>query len=403
MKQKVINDPVHGFIRINSDLIFKVLEHPYFQRLRYIKQLGLTQLVYPGAEHTRFLHALGAYHLMNKAVYTLRQKGIEISDSEAEAVKLAILLHDIGHGPFSHTLENSILTNTSHETITLFIMNFLNKVFNGKLDLCISIFKNTYKKKFLSKLVSGQLDVDRLDYLSRDSYFTGVSEGIVNYNRLIDMMTVVENDLVVELKGIYSVEKFLVSRSIMYWQVYLHKTVVSAESMLVKIISRAKQLIKTGYPLKTNPSLYYFLKNDNIKIEAEDVALKHFVSLDDSSIHSNIKMWVDEDDFLLSYLCKSLINRNLFKVKITDKKISTNAIERVVEKVANTLKCNKNEASFLIQHDSLQNNYYQSNHKEIKIVNKKGNVKPLSTFLDVNVHKLSALNNKKYFLSYPKL
>ena len=328
-KRKVFNDPVYGFIRIPYDLIFDIIEHPYFQRLRRIKQLGLTDYVYPGANHTRFHHALGAFHLMQKALFTLKQKGIEISEEEEKAALIAILLHDIGHAPFSHTLEHDILNNVAHENVSLLFMQKLNTHFKGKLDLAIKIFKNQYNRKFFYQLISGQVDVDRLDYLARDSFFTGVSEGVVNYDRIIDMMDVKNDELVIEKKGIYSIEKFLISRRIMYWQVYLHKTVICAEEMLIQILKRAKELVRNNIEISVSEPLKYFLENDISKanFEKEDLPLKNYALLDDTDIFAAVKSWITHSDRVLSFLCKSLIERKLFKIKMQNEAFSETFIK----------------------------------------------------------------------------
>ncbi len=317
-KQKIINDPLYGFIAISSPLIFNLVEHPAFQRLRRISQTGLSYLIYPGAHHTRFHHSLGCMHLMQKALNTLKQKGIKISKEEEEAVCIAILLHDIGHGPFSHALEHSIM-KVHHEEISLYLFNQLNVEFNGALDLAIQIFKGEYNRVFFKQLISGQLDVDRLDYLMRDSFYTGVAEGTIGIDRLISMMNVVNDEIVIEAKGIYSIEKFLIARMFMYWQVYLHKTGVAAEYLLTNILKRANELYHKGYRIWTTPELAFFFKN---KIEIEDLnqeVMNHFLMLSDADIWICIKQWSKSEEKTLATISKMLINRNLYKVKETEK------------------------------------------------------------------------------------
>ena len=317
-KRKILNDPIYGFITIPNELIFDLIEHPYFQRLRRISQLGLTNLVYSGANHTRFQHALGAMYLMGKAIDILRQKGHDITEDEALGVTIAILLHDIGHGPFSHTLEHTIVPGVSHEALSLLFMDRLNKEFDGKLDTAIQIFKNEHPKKYLNQLVSSQLDIDRLDYLRRDSFFTGVTEGIVGSDRIIKMMNIYQDNLVIEAKGIYSIEKFLVARRLMYWQVYLHKTVLSAENVLMRILGRARELALGGKKLICSDALRVFLYGkvtQNDFKEQKDL-LDSFAQLDDYDVLGAIKQWQNNDDFVLSNLSRRLVNRNLLKIKL---------------------------------------------------------------------------------------
>ncbi len=317
-KKKIFNDPVYGFVSIPYEIIFDLIEHPYFQRLRHIKQLGLTHLVYPGALHTRFHHALGAMHLMGQALEVIKSKGTPITDEEAEAVTIAILLHDIGHGPFSHALEHCLIHDISHEDISAWMMESLNTEFKGKLSLAIEIFNNRHPKKFLYQLVSGQLDMDRMDYLNRDSFYTGVSEGIIGFDRILKMLTVVDDELVVEEKGIYSIEKFLIARRLMYWQVYYHKTVIAAEQMLMKILQRAKELAEQQQHLFASPALHTFLytriTKSNFKENPEYLAA--FIALDDSDIHSAIKVWSTHSDVVLSQLCQRLLRRDLYAIEI---------------------------------------------------------------------------------------
>lgn len=405
MKQKVINDPVHGFISINNDLIYRIIEHPYFQRLRRIKQLGLTDFVYPGAHHTRFHHAIGAYHLMRKALYTLKLKGVVITEEEELGAQIAILLHDIGHGPFSHTLEHTLLKHVSHEFVSLLYMKKLNEAFDGQLDLAIKIFTNQYNKKFLHQLVSGQLDVDRLDYLTRDSFFTGVSEGVVNYNRLIDMMDVVDNQMVVEAKGMYSVEKFLISRRIMYWQVYLHKTVLCAEEMLVKIIERAQFLALEGAALNVSSSLDYFLKNEveTGNFDQDDFALEQFSLLDDIDVMAAIKQWINHEDVVLSYLCKSLINRDLFKIQLQKEPFEVKKITSLNHAMMKRFNISSDEAKFLVLSRKITSYLYNPKHEKIKILSKKGKVLDFAKASDQWSSIAIEKPVSKFYLCHPKI
>lgn len=403
-RYKIFNDPVHGFINVRHKIIFDLIEHPYFQRLRRIKQLGLTDYVYPGALHTRFHHAIGACHLMSKAIDTLRLKGNEITNEEEEGALIAILLHDIGHGPFSHTLESCLIKGVSHEKISKLLMAKLNEAFNGKLSLAIEIFKNKYPKRFLNQLVSSQLDVDRLDYLTRDSFFTGVSEGVVNYNRIIDMLEVHNDEVVVEAKGIHSVEKFLISRSIMYWQVYLHKTVVCAESMLVKIMERALYLANRKFDLPASAPLAYFLNNNVTKTDfnTNDKALQQFVLLDDYDIFSAIKAWQFVDDKVLAFLSKSLINRQLFKIEVFDEPVGFD-LEMKKQKIAGINGFADEELAFIAYDFGMSNSLYNPKQTRIKILAKNGKTKDIAEASDQ--WNLEALGKpvQKYYLCYPKV
>lgn len=404
-KRKVFNDPVHGFIRIPYDVIFDIIEHPYFQRLRRIKQLGLTDYVYPGANHTRFHHALGAFHLMQKAIFTLRQKEVEITVEEEKAALIAILLHDIGHAPFSHTLEHCILDEVSHEYVSLLFMKELNKEFDGALDLAIKVFQNQYSKKFLYQLISGQLDVDRLDYLTRDSFFTGVSEGVINYNRIIDMMHVKNDELVIEQKGIYSIEKFLISRRIMYWQVYLHKTVICAEEMLIQVLKRAKELVKSKVPLSASEPLMYFLENNISKanFNKEEISLKNYALLDDVDIFSAVKTWVNHSDKVLAFLCKSLVDRKLFKLKMQNEAFSNSFILAKREELKARYKLNSEEIDKLIIQNDMTIYMYNMNEKKINILYKDGSLLDFAKATDQwNISALS-LPVSKYYVCFPKL
>ncbi len=400
-KKKIFNDPVYGFINIPYNIIFDLIEHPYFQRLRRIKQLGLTDHVYPGALHTRFHHALGAMHLMTQAIEVLRSKGITISTKEAKAVSIAILLHDIGHGPFSHTLEKTLI-NIHHEELSLFFMEALNKEFKGKLTLAIQIFKNEYPKRFLHQLVSSQLDMDRMDYLNRDSFFTGVYEGVIGYDRIIKMLSVKNGNLVVESKGIYSIEKFLMARRLMYWQVYLHKTVVSAEQMLVKVLERAKELAEGKKKLKISENLAYFLYNCPAKPfnkKEKRELLHHFSLLDDFDIYSALKNFTNADDFLLAYFAKSLLNRNLFKIEFSNQPFKRDYLDKIRHKIAQEFPINLQSAKHLIISGKESNNVYTISKEEILVLFKGGKVIPMSEISDFG---LQSKNITKYYLCYPK-
>lgn len=404
-KRKIINDPVHGFITIPDELIFDLIEHPYFQRLRYIKQLGLTYLVYPGAIHTRFQHALGAMHLITQAAELLKSKGHNISHEEEQALAVAILLHDIGHGPFSHALENSIVDNVSHEEIGKVIMSKLNKIFSGNLDKALQIFCNTYEKKFLHQLVSGQLDVDRLDYLTRDSFFTGVSEGVISTDRIIKMLNVFEDELVVESKGIYSVEKFIVARRLMYWQVYLHKTVLSAEHLLTNILKRAKVLIQAGEKIFVTPQLNIFLsKSITIKdFNESDAMLENFSRIDDTDIFMCVKMWQHADDAVLAMLCQKLVNRELLKIEISDTSFNKNYVEELQQKTANKLNISSDDASYFVFTGEVANNAYNPNFDKILLLYNPDHVADITKSSEqINVELLSKVI-RKHFVCYPRL
>lgn len=384
-KKKIINDPVYGFISIPTELIFDLVEHRYFQRLRYIKQLGMTHLVYPGALHTRFHHALGALHLMGLAVETLRSKGTEISAEEEEAVEIAILLHDIGHGPFSHALENTLVKGVSHEIISELLMDRLNKEFNGRLTLAIKIFNDTYQRHFLHQLVSGQLDIDRLDYLNRDSFFTGVSEGVISFDRIIKMLNVVDDYIVVEEKGIYSVEKFLIARRLMYWQVYLHKTVISAEMLLVKILERGRLLALNKFELFATPALAHFLQKSVVK-EAfvnDPRHLDAFIDLDDTDILSAVKVWVNHSDFILSDLCSRFINRNLYRVELTNMPPDLELTVRLKHQAIQKLDLlDEEDAGYYVFTDRVVNDAYKVGDENIRILLKNGEVQDIADASD---------------------
>ncbi|MBC7425822.1 MAG: HD domain-containing protein [Bacteroidia bacterium] len=399
-KKKIVNDPVYGFITIPGDFLFDLLEHRYFQRLRRIRQLGLSDYVYPGAVHTRFHHALGAMHLTCKAIEVLRQKGIEITGAEAEAVSAAILLHDIGHGPFSHTLEHSIFRGVPHEQLSQLFMEKLNKEFKGKLDLTLKIFQNKYKKKFLHQLISSQLDMDRLDYLSRDSFFTGVSEGIVASERIINMLYVAKGELVIEEKGIYSIEKFIIARRLMYWQVYLHKTVIASEVLLTAILKRAKEIAMSGGELFTTPALGFFLENDLTSDKISWSILETFSKLDDSDVWASVKAWQDHEDRILSLLSKNLIDRKLSKMMLSDKPFSKAQLKQCRESTIKALKLSEKEADFFVHTGSVENNAYKMEGIRINVIKKDGTVVDVAKASDN--YNLTALEKtvKKYYISY---
>jgi HD superfamily phosphohydrolase len=399
-KQKILNDPVYGFISIPYGILFDLVEHPYFQRLRSIKQVSLTHYVYPGALHTRFHHALGALHLMQQAINSLRAKGVTISDEEAEAVCIAILLHDVGHGPFSHTLENTLI-EAHHEDLSLLFMERLNDEFRGKLDVAIEIFKGTHPKPFLHQLVSGQLDMDRMDYLNRDSYFTGVSEGVIGYDRIIKMLNVVDDRLVIEEKGLYSVERFLTSRRIMYWQVYLHKTVVAAEQMLILVLQRARELAEMGQAPWAPPALDFFIQR---RISGADFRenrndlLDCFAALDDSDITAAVKAWQKHPDGLLSYLSYGLVTRKLFRLEFSNERIPLDYLERIRA----ALKTNSQlpvAADKLLIFGKESNAAYTLDSKEIQVLTKRNGVVPMSQLSDFAIEPRTFT---KYFVCYPK-
>ena len=400
-KHKILNDPVYGFINLPYGLLFELAEHPYFQRLRRIKQVSLTHLVYPGALHTRFHHALGALHLMTKAIDSLQSKGVIITDEEAEAVQVAILLHDIGHGPFSHTLENSLI-EVHHEELSLHFMERLNELFQGRLSMAIDIFKGNYPKQFLSQLVSGQLDMDRMDYLNRDSYFTGVVEGVIGNDRIIKMLNVINNQLVVEEKGIFSVERFLTARRIMYWQVYLHKTVLSAEQMLIRVLERARDLMQAGQEFWAPPCLEFFLRNQlNSEGFAKDrnEMLERFAALDDTDIASAIKNWQHHADPLLSYLSWGLINRKLFRLEFSDQPFDPGYVAMIRERLQRSRKLPEGAETYFLIQGQESNTAYNTTKDEILVLTKAGPVVPMSQVWDFSIQPKTYT---KYFLCYPK-
>jgi HD superfamily phosphohydrolase len=408
-KRKIINDPVYGFINIPGDFIFDIVENPWFQRLRNIKQLGLTSFVYPGANHSRFQHGLGVLYLMDMAIQTLKQKGVEINDEEAEAALIAILLHDAGHGPFSHALENSIMQGITHEDLSLFIMKKLNETNEGRLALAIKIFTGTYERKFFHELISGQIDMDRLDYLRRDSFFTGVIEGSVGSDRIIKMLNVSDDRLVIEENGIYSLEKFLVARRLMYWQVYMHKTVLSAEKLLVLILKRARELTDAGKDLSGTPALDFFLHNiislndlnDKGQIPSALLA-DNFIKLDDSDIISSTKIWCECNDFVLSDLCRRLMNRDLLAVELQNDPFPDDVVNYLRNLAGNLLGIPPELIDYYVFTDCVSNLTYAPDAPDVKILLKSGETKEISLVSDMFDHKSLSERITKYFLCYPK-
>ncbi len=403
-KKKIINDPVYGFVNIPYDLVYDLIEHPYFQRLRRIKQLGLSHYVYPGAQHTRFQHVIGAMSLTHQAVETLRFKGVSISEQEGEAVCAAVLLHDLGHGPFSHTLEHCIV-DVPHEEISNALMEELNKQFGGRLNLTLKIFNNNYKKKFLHQLVSSQLDMDRLDYLRRDSFYTGVQEGIIGHDRIIKMLTVThEGELAVEEKGIYSIEKFIIARRLMYWQVYLHKTVIAAESLLIKIFERAKELAAEGVQLFCTYPLYFFFYENKKKynFRKDRKQLEIFTLLDDYDIFACIKAWMLHADVVLATLCSNLINRQLPKIEFSRKAFGKSRLKKLQQQTANMLDISVAHAGYFVYTDKVQNKAYSLKGIKINIVDKQGKVRDIAKASDN--YNISALSDTvvKHYLCFPK-
>ena len=397
--RKIINDPVYGFITIDHPLILKIINHPYYQRLRRINQMALAQLVYPGAVHTRFHHSLGAYHLMSNAINELRSKGVEITGEEEVAAKAAILLHDIGHGPFSHALENILVKGINHESLSLQIMHLINEDLNGEIQMAIDIFTNKYPKKFLHQLLSGQLDVDRMDYLTRDSFFTGVSEGVIGYDRIIKMLVVNGGELMVEEKGIYSIEKFLVARRLMYWQVYLHKTVLVAEKMLVKITERVRAIFrKDDIALGTGTVMDYFLFEFDGKMSEK--ALKHFVQLDDFDFIHALKVWSNHADVVLSTLSKSILERKLLKIKLRGEPFIEEVMHQKRKEVCQKLEITMHESSYLVFSGESVNTMYKTNDEHIKILFKDGQVKDISQVDNALIHKTLASTVKKFYFCY---
>lgn len=402
-KLKIFNDPIYGFITIPNSLIYDLIQHPYFQRLRRISQMGLSYLVYPGAHHTRFHHALGAMHMMQKAVEVLRFKEVVISKEEENALYIAILLHDIGHGPFSHAMEHSIVEEVNHESISLLFMNQLNEEFGGQLQLAIQVFKGEYHRKFMLQLISSQLDMDRMDYLKRDSFYSGVAEGNINSDRLIQMMNVIDDALVMEEKGIYSIEKFLMARRLMYWQAYLHKTSLVAELTLTKTLQRAKELLNKGIAIECSRPLKYFMEH---KITLENISttdLNTFSQLDDYDIISALKEWKYHDDFILSSLSKMIINRDLSKVKLNNEKFPTEVLEEMTIRFAKEHNITQQEAKYFIFKGKIKNQAYSKNAEPIRILKKDRSIEDVVEASDQLNLKALSKPVTKYFICFPKL
>lgn len=401
-KLKIFNDPIYGFITIPNTLIFDLIADPYFQRLRRIAQMGLSYLVYPGAHHTRFHHALGSMHLMKQAIQVLRFKGVDITKEEEEGLLCAILLHDIGHGPFSHAMEESIVEGVHHEYISVLFMEELNRRFNGSLTVALEIFKGHYPKKFLNQLISSQLDMDRLDYLKRDSFYTGVAEGNINAGRLISMMNVVNGELVMEEKAIYSVEKFLMARRFMYWQVYLHKTGIVAEQLLIRILKRAKKLLEQGVQLECSPVFLFFMQHRITKDSFDAAVLNSFAQLDDTDVLAAIKQWQGHDDFVLSRLCRMVINRTLLKIKLKKKPITEDQLLKYREKFKSTHELSDAECGYFIFSGRIKNKAYDATGQNINILKKNGKIIDVAKASDhLNLEALSKTVTK-YYICYPK-
>ena len=404
-ERKIINDPVFGFINIPKGLLYDIVRHPLLQRLTRIKQVGLSSVVYPGAQHTRFQHSLGAFYLMSEAITQLASKGNFIFDSEAEAVQAAILLHDIGHGPFSHVLEDTIVKGIPHEEISLMLMERMNKEVNGQLSLAIQIFKDEYPKRFLHQLVSGQLDMDRLDYLRRDSFYTGVTEGNIGSARIIKMLDVADDRLVVESKGIYSIENFLMARRLMYWQVYLHKTSVAYEKMLISTLLRAKELASQGIELFASPALHFFLYNDITPTEfySNPDCLENFIQLDDNDIWTALKVWSTHTDKVLSTLSMGMINRNIFKVEISSAPISEDRKKELTLQISQQLDIPLSEANYFVSTPSIEKNMYDPADDSIDIIYNDGTIKNIAEASDMLNISLLSKKVKKYYLCYQRL
>ena len=401
-KLKILNDPIYGFISIPNPFIYDLIQHPYFQRLRRISQMGLSYLVYPGAHHTRFHHALGCMHIMQKAIEVIRFKGVSISEDEENALLVAILLHDIGHGPFSHAMEHSIVENINHEAISLFFMKKLNEEFGGKLSLALQIFKGDYHRKFMLQLISSQLDMDRMDYLKRDSFYSGVAEGNISSDRLIQMMTVVDDQLVIEEKGIYSVENFLMARRLMYWQVYFHKTSLVAELILTKILKRAKELTQKGIVLNCSESLLYFMNNKIELASFDNETLEKFANLDDFDIISALKSWINNDDFILSNLSKMIINRDLLKIKLNSEKFSKADLESLQLTFSKENQISIQDSSYFIFKGKIKNQAYSIQAEPIRILKKDNTIEDVVEASDQLNLKSISKEVTKYYLCFPK-
>ncbi len=401
-KLKILNDPIYGFITIPNPFIYDLVQHPYFQRLRRISQMGLSYLVYPGAHHTRFHHALGCMHIMQKTIEVLRFKGILISDEEENALLIAILLHDIGHGPFSHAMEHSIVEDVNHEAISLLFMNKLNEEFEGKLSLAIQIFKGDYHRKFMLQLISSQLDMDRMDYLKRDSFYSGVAEGNISSDRLIQMMTVIDDRLVIEEKGIYSVEKFLMARRLMYWQVYFHKTSLVAELILTKVLKRAKELTQKGIVLPSSEPLLFFMQNKVELSTFDNGTLDKFAQLDDFDVISALKSWLNNEDFILSSLSKMIINRDLLKIKLNSEKFSKEVLEDSIVAFSKENNISIQDANYFVFKGKIKNQAYSIEAEPIRILKKDMTVEDVVEVSDqLNLKSLSK-QVTKYYICFPK-
>jgi len=400
---KIINDPVFGFIKIPRGLLYDIVKHPLMQRLNRINQLGLASVVYPGARHTRFQHSLGAFHLMSEAILSLQQKGLFIFDSEAEAVQAAILMHDIGHGPFSHVLETTLIRGISHEDISLLMMEQINRDLGGQLNLAISIFKDEYPKRFLHQLISSQLDMDRLDYLRRDSFFTGVTEGNIGSARIIKMLNVVDDRLVVEQKGIYSLENYLTTRRLMYWQVYLHKTAVAYEKVLVNMLTRAKDLARQGREVFASPALRFFLYRDIDAARFDDEALQMYEELDDSDIWSAMKAWRHSDDKILSTLATDMLDRRIFKVEVHEEPVSDARIDELQQQLADKMNIAKADAHYLMSLNTIQKDMYSVDDDSIDILYKDGSIKDISKASEILNVALLSKKIRKYYLCYQRI
>lgn len=400
-KHKIFNDPIYGFISIPNEIIYDLIEHSYFQRLRRIAQMGMSYLVYPGAHHTRFHHALGCMHIMQKAVQTLKFKGVSISEEEETALYVTILLHDIGHGPFSHALEHSVIA-LHHEELSLKFMEQLNEEFNGKLSLAIQIFKGDYHRKFMLQLISSQLDMDRMDYLKRDSFYTGVNEGNINSERLIQMLNVKDDVLVMEEKGIYSIEKFLMARRLMYWQAYLHKTSIVAEILLTKVLKRAKELVSSKIEIFGSPNLLFFMQNNFSESKIDKTILDLFATLDDYDVLGAIKQWQFHDDFILSSLSKMLINRDLLKIELTSDKVQKDRLLKIKEKVKKEYSISESDLDYFVFKNKIKNEAYSKSSEPIHVLKKDGTIEDVIDVSD-QLH-LKALSKPvtKYYLCYPK-
>lgn len=401
---KIISDPVFGFIKVPRGLLLSIVRHPLFQRLTRIKQLGLTNVVYPGAQHTRFQHSLGAFYLTSEAILSLTLKGVFIFESEAEAVQAAILMHDIGHGPFSHVLENTLIHGISHEDISLMMMSQIDHDLGGQLALAISIFKDEYPKRFLHQLISSQLDMDRLDYLRRDSFFTGVTEGNIGSARIIKMLNVVDDNLVVDYKGIYSIENYLTSRRLMYWQVYLHKTTVACEKQLISLLSRAKYLARQGEQLFAPPSLRYFLYNevDREHFMANDDALHYYELLDDNDIWSSMKVWMTHSDPILSLLARDLIERRIFKVEVRNEPVEEAEVSEIQHTIATRMGTTYEEAAYLVNISAVQKDMYDIHDDHISILYKDGSIKDITEASEILNISLLSKKIRKYYLCYQR-